>query len=62
METPSLDAFLDEFTALPKRKKAVLKLLREAYTYGVPGIITKFHDRQISFVWTIYLPHRNARP
>ncbi len=41
METPSLDAFLDEFAALPKRKKAVLKLLREAYTYGVPGIITK---------------------
>ena len=49
METPSLDAFLGDITALPKRKKTTLKLLREAYTYGVPGIITKSMTDRLAF-------------
>ena len=49
METPSLDAFLGDVTALPKRKKTTLKLLREAYTYGVPGIITKSMTDRLAF-------------
>ena len=49
METPSLDVFLGDVTALPKRKKTTLKLLREAYTYGVPGIITKSMTDRLAF-------------
>ena len=49
METPSLDVFLGDITALPKRKKTTLKLLREAYTYGVPGIITKSMTDRLAF-------------
>ena len=49
METSSLDAYLSDFTMLPKRKKATLNLLREAYTYGVPGIITKSMTDRLAF-------------
>ncbi len=49
METPSLDAFLGNVTTLPQRKKKALKLLREAYTYGVPGIITKSMTDRLAF-------------
>lgn len=49
METPSLDAFLGDVTTLPRRKKKTLKLLREAYTYGVPGIITKSMTDRLAF-------------
>lgn len=49
METPSLDAYLSDFTTLPKRKKSALNLLREAYTYGVPGIITKSMTDRLAF-------------
>lgn len=49
METSSLDAYLNDFTTLPKRKKKTLNLLREAYTYGVPGIITKSMTDRLAF-------------
>jgi len=49
METSSLDAYLSDFTTLPKRKKVMLNLLREAYTYGVPGIITKSMTDRLAF-------------
>jgi hypothetical protein len=49
METPSLDAYLSDFTTLPQRKKSALNLLREAYTYGVPGIITKSMTDRLAF-------------
>ena len=49
METPSLDAFLGDVTTLPRRKKKTLKFLREAYTYGVPGIITKSMTDRLAF-------------
>ena len=49
METSSLDAYLDDFTTLPKRKKKTLNLLREAYTFGVPGIITKSMTDRLAF-------------
>ena len=49
METPSLDAYLGDVENLPKRKKKTLKLLREAYTYGVPGIITKSMTDRLAY-------------
>ena len=49
METPSLDAFLGDVTTLPRRKKKTLIFLREAYTYGVPGIITKSMTDRLAF-------------
>ena len=49
METSSLDAYLDDFTTLSKRKKKTLNLLREAYTFGVPGIITKSMTDRLAF-------------
>lgn len=41
MKATSLDDYLDGFSSLPKRRSKRLAMLREAYTYGVPGIITK---------------------
>ena len=41
MKASSLDDFLDGFSSFPKRRKKRLTLLREAYTFGVPGMITK---------------------
>ena len=49
METPSLDAYLDTVENLPRRKKKTLKILREAYTYGVPGIITKSMTDRLAY-------------
>ncbi len=41
MSTPSLDDYLAGFSSFPNRRKKRMLLLREAYTYGVPGMITK---------------------
>ena len=41
MKATSLDDYLDGFSSFPKRRKKRLAMLREAYTYGVPGMITK---------------------
>ena len=41
MKATSLDDYLDGFSSFPKRRNKRLALLREAYTYGVPGMITK---------------------
>ena len=41
MKATSLDDFLDGFSSFPKRRNKRLAMLREAYTYGVPGMITK---------------------
>ena len=41
MKASSLDDYLDGFSSLPKRRAKRLAMLREAYTYGVPGMITK---------------------
>ena len=41
MKATSLDDYLDGFSSFPKRRNKRLAMLREAYTYGVPGIITK---------------------
>ena len=49
METPSLDAYLDTVENLPRGKKKTLKILREAYTYGVPGIITKSMTDRLAY-------------
>ena len=49
METPCLDAYLGDVENLPKRKKKALKFLREAYTYGVPGIITKSMTDRLAY-------------
>lgn len=49
METTSLDVYLGDVEHLPKRKKKTLKLLREAYTYGVPGIITKSMTDRLAY-------------
>ena len=41
MKATSLDDYLDGFSAFPTRRRKRLSMLREAYTYGVPGMITK---------------------
>jgi len=41
MKPTSLDDYLDGFPSFPKRRSKRLSFLRQAYTYGVPGIITK---------------------
>ena len=41
MKKASLDDYLDGFTSFPLRRRKRLSMLREAYTYGVPGMITK---------------------
>ena len=41
MKPTSLDEYLDGFPSLPKRRRKRLSFLRQAYTYGVPGMITK---------------------
>ena len=41
MKATSLDDYLDGFSSSPKRRNKRLAMLREAYTYGVPGMITK---------------------
>ena len=41
MKATSLDDYLDGFSSFPKRRNKRLAMLREAYTYGVPGMITK---------------------
>ncbi len=41
MKASSLDDYLDGFSSFPKRRNKRLAMLREAYTYGVPGMITK---------------------
>lgn len=41
MNPTSLDDYLDGFPSFPKRRRKRLSLLRQAYTYGVPGLITK---------------------
>ena len=41
MKPTSLDDYLDGFPSLPKRRRKRLSFLRQAYTYGVPGMITK---------------------
>ena len=41
MKATSLDDYLDGFSSFPKRRNKRLTMLREAYTYGVPGMITK---------------------
>ena len=41
MKPASLDDYLDGFPSFPKRRRQRLSFLRQAYTYGVPGMITK---------------------
>lgn len=41
MKPTSLDDYLDGFPSFPKRRNKRLSFLRQAYTYGVPGMITK---------------------
>ena len=41
MKPTSLDDYLDDFPSFPKRRSKRLSFLRQAYTYGVPGMITK---------------------
>lgn len=41
MKPASLDDYLDGFPSFPKRRRKRLSFLRQAYTYGVPGMITK---------------------
>ena len=41
MKATSLDDYLDGFSSFPKRRNKRLAMLREAYTYGVLGMITK---------------------
>lgn len=41
MKATSLDDYLDGFTSFPNRRSKRLSMLREAYTFGVPGMITK---------------------
>lgn len=41
MKATSLDDYLDGFSSFPKRRNKRFAMLREAYTYGVPGMITK---------------------
>lgn len=41
MKPTSLDDYLDGFPSFPKRRRKRLSFLRQAYTYGVPGMITK---------------------
>ncbi len=41
MKATSLDDYLDGYSSFPKRRNKRLAMLREAYTYGVPGMITK---------------------
>ena len=41
MKPTSLDDYLDGFPSFPKRRSKRLSFLRLAYTYGVPGMITK---------------------
>jgi len=41
MKATSLDEYLDSFSSFPSRRGKRLSMLREAYTFGVPGIITK---------------------
>ena len=41
MKPTSLDDYLDGFPSFPKRRSKRLSFLRQAYTYGVPGMITK---------------------
>jgi hypothetical protein len=41
MNASSLDDYLDGFSSFPNRRKKRLAMLREAYTFGVPGMITK---------------------
>jgi hypothetical protein len=41
MKPRSLDDYLDGFSSFPTRRRKRLAMLREAYTYGVPGMMTK---------------------
>jgi len=41
MKPTSLDDYLGGFPSFPKRRSKRLSFLRQAYTYGVPGMITK---------------------
>ena len=41
MKATSLDDYLDSFSSFPSRRGKRLSMLREAYTFGVPGIIAK---------------------
>ena len=41
MKPNSLDDYLDGFSSFPTRRRKRLAMLREAYTYGVPGMMTK---------------------
>ena len=41
MKATSLDDYLDGFDSFPNRRSKRLSMLREAYTYGVPGMMTK---------------------
>ena len=41
MKQSSLDDYLDGFSSFPTRRRKRLAMLREAYTYGVPGMMTK---------------------
>ena len=41
MKPTSLDDYLAGFPSFPKRRGKRLSFLRQAYTYGVPGMITK---------------------
>lgn len=41
MKPSSLDDYLDGFSSFPTRRRKRLAMLREAYTYGVPGMMTK---------------------
>ena len=41
MKATSLDDYLDGFDSFPNRRGKRLSMLREAYTYGVPGMMAK---------------------
>lgn len=41
MNATSLDDFLDGYSSFPNRRSKRLKMLREAYTFGVPGMMAK---------------------
>jgi len=41
MKPNSLDDYLNGFSSFPTRRRKRLAMLREAYTYGVPGMMTK---------------------
>ena len=41
MKATSLDDYLDGFSSFPNRRSKRLTMLREAYTFGVPGMMAK---------------------